>query len=420
MSGSTIGQSPAEAAIEQAVRLSYGRLVAYLASISGDIAAAEDALSDAFEAAIRTWPQRGVPDRPESWLVTVARRSLIDAARRRETAARALPEIARLNEDYRDDGLADTDAVPDKRLELLFACAHPAVDESMRSPLMLQAVLGLDAARIASAFLVSPSTMGQRLVRVKTKVRQAQIPFTLPSLNEIPDRVGSVLDAVYVAYGTGWEDGDGPGRATGAEQWNGLYPEAIRLATVLTDLLLDNAEAHGLLAMMLHSGARADARRSPEGKFVPLDQQDVARWSGARMRMAEEHLAIALRLGQIGPYQLMAAIQSVHNLRAVTGQTDWAAIAELYNGLVAMTPTIGGFVARAKARSHTEGPVAALALLDELPEARIASYQPYWVVRAHCLLETGDKVSAATAASRAIGLTGDSPTRRHLYRQYLA
>lgn len=138
------------------------------------------------------------------------------------------------------------------------------------------------------------------------------------------------------------------------------------------------------------------------------------------MRAAEEHLAVALRLGQVGPYQLMGAIQSVHNLRAVTGQTDWAAIAELYDGLVAMTPTVGAYVARAKARSHTEGPAAALALLDELPETRVSSYQPYWVVRAHCLREIGDSVSAATAASRAIGLTGDSPTRRHLYRQHLA
>ncbi|MDQ3444219.1 MAG: RNA polymerase subunit sigma-70 [Chloroflexota bacterium] len=413
-------RSAGEAAIEQVVESSYGRLVAYLASVSGDIAAAEDALSDAFLAAIRTWPQRGVPHRPDSWLVTVARRSLIDAARRRETAARALPEIARFNEEPGQLDLGDPDTVPDKRLELLFACAHPAVDPSMRSPLMLQAVLGLDAARIASAFLVSPSTMGQRLVRVKTKVRQARIPFTLPALNEIPERAGSVLDAIYVAYGTGWDDGDGPGRATGADQWNGLYPEAIKLATVLTDLLPDNAEAHGLLAMMLHSGARADARRSRDGEFVPLDQQDVTLWSRARMRAAEEHLAVALGLGQMGPYQLMGAIQSVHNLRAVTGQTDWAAIAELYDGLVAMTPTIGAYVARAKATSHTNGPAAALAQLDELPAARVSSYQPYWVVRAYCLREAGDRVAAAAAASQAIGLTSDPPTKRHLYREYLA
>ena len=414
------GRSAGEAAIEQLVESSYGRLVAYLASVSGDIAAAEDALSDALLAAVRTWPQRGVPDRPDSWLVTVARRSLIDAARRRETAARALPEIARHNEELGQLDFGDPDTVPDKRLELLFACAHPAVDSSLRSPLMLQAVLGLDAARIASAFLVSPSTMGQRLVRVKTKVRQARIPFTLPALDKIPGRVGSVLDAIYVAYGTGWDDGDGPGPATGADRWNGLFPEAVRLATVLTDLLLDNAEAHGLLAMMLHSGARADARRSPDGEFVPLDEQDVTRWSRTRMRTAETHLAIALRLGQMGPYQLMGAIQSVHNLRAVTGETNWAAIAALYDGLIGLSPTIGAYVARAKATSHTQGRLAALALLDELPAARASSYQPYWVVRAYCLRGAGDRVAAAAAASQAIGLTSDPPTKRHLFREYLA
>jgi RNA polymerase sigma-70 factor (ECF subfamily) len=420
VNGTPGGQPPVEAAIEQVVASSYDRLIAYLASVSGDIAAAEDALSDALLAAVRTWPQRGVPDRPETWLVTVARRSLIDAARRRETAMRALPEIARRYEEPIQDDLDGWDVVPDRRLELLFACAHPAVEASMRSPLMLQAVLGLDAGRIASAFLVSPSTMGQRLVRTKARIRQARIPFHLPSLDEVPERVGAVLDAVYVAYGTGWDDGDGPGPEISTGERIGLVAEATRLATVLTELLPGNAEAHGLLAMMLHSGARADARRSPDGEFVPLDEQDVSRWSGTRMRAAEDHLAIALRLGQIGPYQLMGAIQSVHNLRAVTDRTDWAAIAELYDGLVAMAPTIGAHVARAKAKSHTDGPAAALALLNELPDARVSSYQPYWVVRAHCLRETGDGVSAATAASRAIGLTGDPSTRRHLYRQYLA
>lgn len=420
MSGIDAGRDLAGAAIELVVEASYGRLVAYLASVSGDIAAAEDALADAFEAAIRTWPRRGVPERPESWLVTVARRSLIDAARRRETAARALPEIARLNEELGLVDVGDPDNVPDRRLELLFACAHPAVDAFMRSPLMLQAVLGLDAARIASAFLVSPSTMGQRLVRAKTKIKRARIPFALPALDEIPERAGSVLDAIYVAYSAGWDDGDGPGQATGTDQWNGLFPEAIRLATVLTDLLPNNAEAHGLLAMMLHSGARAEARRSPDGEFVPLDEQDVTLWSRTRMYLAEQHLAIALRLGEMGPYQLMGAIQSVHNLRAVTGNTNWVAIAELYDGLIDMSPTIGAHVARAKAASHTQGPLAALAFLDELPAERVASYQPYWVVRAWCLREASDQDTAAAAASQAIGLTSDLSTKRHLYREYLA
>jgi RNA polymerase sigma-70 factor (ECF subfamily) len=410
-------------AAAEVARMSYGRLVAYLASVTGDVAAAEDALSDAFLAALRTWPERGVPQRPDAWLVTAARRSLIDAARRRAVAARGLPEIARLLDERA--GAAGQGGIPDKRLELMFACTHPAIDPAMRSPLMLQTVLGLDAARIASAFLVAPSTMGQRLVRVKAKIKDAGVPMRVPEPPELAERVGSVLDAIYAAYSTGWDDldtGTPPG-GNAPDAVHGLVAESIRLARLVTELLPEEPEALGLLALVLHSNARAAARRTADGSFVPLDEQDVGRWSRSEIAQAEACLSAALRLRdarigwRIGPYQLHAAIQSVHNRRAVTGRTDWAAIAGLYDGLVAVTPTIGAVVALAKARCQTDGPVAGLRLLDDLPADRIATYQPYWVVRAHCLRLAGDPLTGA-AAVRAIELTADPGVRRFLAAQY--
>ncbi len=425
-------------AVEDIARGSYGRLVAYLASVSGDLAAAEDALSEAFLAALRSWPERGVPDRPDSWLVTAARRTLIDGARRRGVAAKGLVQIARLLEQDAVNVLDDPTGggIPDKRLELLFACTHPAIDPAMRAPLMLQTVLGLDAVRIGAAFLVAPATMGQRLVRVKAKIKAAGVPFAIPDAAQQPERVSSVLDAVYAAYGTGWDDRDDDAPADSRARLNAIEPgdrgspkaglvrEALRLAGLLTELLPDDAEVHGLRSLLLHSDARSAARRSPGGAFVPLDQQDVGLWSRAGIDQAERHLATALRLHRtsqpLGPYQLQAAIQSVHNRRAATGRTDWVALAGLYDGLATLTPTVGACVARAKAHSHVNGPHAALALLDELPVELVDRYQPYWVVRAHCCLRAGDRLAAARAAETAIALTGDAVVRSHLTEQYIA
>ena len=430
----TVPSESAHQAVEDIARGSYGRLVAYLASVSGDLAAAEDALSDAFLAALRSWPERGVPDRPDSWLVTAARRNLIDFARRRAVAGRSLGEIARLLEQEEVSNIVERDTVgagrdhdssgdviPDKRLELLFACTHPAIDPTMQAPLMLQSVLGLDAVRIGAAFLVAPATMGQRLVRAKAKIKAAVVPFTVPGAGQLPARVCSVLDAVYAAYGTGWDDRDSDVPAGGGGV--GLVREALRLAGLLTELLPDDAEVHGLRALLLHSDARTAARRTTKGAFVPLDQQDVRLWSHTEMDQAERHLAIALDLHRnaapLGPYQLQAAIQSVHNRRAVTGRTDWAAIAALYDGLVALTPTVGAHVARAKAYSHTMGADAALTLLDELPAGLVVRYQPYWVVRAYCSLRGGDPAGAARAAELAVSLTEDGVVRSYLIQEYL-
>ncbi|GAA3225173.1 RNA polymerase sigma factor [Pseudonocardia petroleophila] len=385
---------PADAAqaVEEAARTSWGRLLAHLAAGTRDLAAAEDALAEAFLAAVRSWPRSGVPDRPEAWLLTAARRTLIDAARRRDVATRALPSLARLG-GAEPEPVAPS-AIPDKRLELLFTCAHPAIAVGVRSPLMLQAVLGLDAARIASAFLVSPASMGQRLVRAKAKIKQAGIPFAVPGPEQLPERLEFVLDAIYAAYGTGWDER------------SGLVDEALRLARLVTELLPDEPEAHGLLAALLHGAAREGARRTADGAFVPLDEQDVRRWSPVLMAEAERHL---LRATAPGPYRLQAAIQSVHNRRAVTGTTDWTAIAALYDALVTCAPSIGAQVARAAAHMQNGAPAAALAMLDALDAP---TYQPYWVVRAHCLHRTGADPGGATRT--ALGLTEDPALRAHL------
>ncbi len=401
-------QESARQAIEDTQRASCGRLVAFLASITGDLAAAEDALSDAVLAALRRWPERGVPERPESWLLTVARRNLVDAARRRAVAARHLPELARLVPESAPE--EPTPHIPDRRLELLFACTHPAIDHAMRSPLMLQTVLGLDAGRIAAAFLVSPSTMGQRLVRVKQKIRQAGVPFRIPEAEVLPERLSSVLDAIYAAYGTGWDGG----MTTDDRAGTGLVEEALRLARVLVELLPGEPEPLGLLALLLHSHARSAARRSPAGLFVPLDEQDVTRWDPAAMSEAEHHLGQALERQRLGPYQIHAAIQSVHNRRALTGATDWSAIRRLYDGLITLTPTIGAYVARAAAVTGDRGPAAGLQLLDALPGDRVAAYQPYWAARADALRRAGDHEAADHATEVAVGLTSDPAVRHFL------
>src|SRR5712692_3375427 len=268
-------------ATEEAARTSYGRLVAYLSARFRDLAAAEDALGEAFRAALETWPRNGVPEMPEAWLLVAARGHAIDRARRAAVRADAAPTLRLLADEVqaasREAGL------PDDRLRLLFICAHPAIDAEVRTPLMLQTVLGLDAARIASAFCVAPATMGQRLVRAKAKIRVAGMSFEGPEPSEVPARLGAVLEAIYAAYGVGWDD------AAGADpRRSGLAEEAIWLARLVVQLAPNAPEARGLLALMLHCEARRPARRAPDGAYIPLSEQDVALWSRAMIDEAEQ------------------------------------------------------------------------------------------------------------------------------------
>jgi RNA polymerase sigma-70 factor (ECF subfamily) len=401
------GHADARRAAEQAARLSYGRLLAWLARGWRDVSAAEDALAEAFRKALETWPERGVPDRPEAWLLTVARRSLVQLGRSRAVQAGAQPTLQMLAEG-RGSGEDDPASIPDERLRLMFVCAHPAVDEAARTPLMLQAVLGLDAARIASAFLVPPATMGQRLVRAKARIREAGIAFVVPGRAEMPGRLDAVLQAVYAAFGSGWDDVEGAGAAT-----QGLAEEAIWLGRVLADLLPEEPEAKGLLALMLYSEARRPARRR-QGAFVPLVAQDPGLWIAPMITEAERHLTEAGRAGRLGRFQLEAAIQSVHAGRRVIGRTDWEAISVLYEGLARMAPTLGILVARAAARGEAYGADAGLGLLAELPGDRTAAYQPYWAARAHMLARLGRSAEAADAYARAAGLTDDPTVRAFL------
>lgn len=395
-------------AVERAARDSYGRLVTFLAARSRDIAAAEDALADAFRRALETWPRDGVPDRPEAWLLTTARRRLIDGARHLRVRAESVPDLRIAAEEA--EALAEADRFPDERLKLLFVCAHPAIDPAIHTPLMLQTVLGLDAARIASAFLVSPAAMGQRLSRAKVKIRDAGIGFELPEAKELPPRLDAVLEAIYAAYGSGWDD------VAGADpRRRGLAAEAIDLGRLLRPLLPAEPEVEGLLALMLHCEARREARRGPEGDYVPLSEQDTARWSKLMMAEAERMLSAAAQDRRFGRFQLEAAIQSVHAQRARTGRTDWEAIALLYEGLVRLAPTIGAQVGQAAAIAEARGATAGWTLLEAIPAEAVASYQPYWALAAHLLRRLGQPAGAAY--ERAIGLCEDPAMRAFLLRR---
>jgi len=406
-------QAETMANVEQAVRESYGKLMAYITDRWRDIAMAEDALADALVAALQSWPRTGVPDKPEAWLLTVARRRLVDAVRKEQALANALPQmilrVGMLQDDsYRSNEDLEAD-IPDERLEMMFLCAHPSIKRSIRSPLMLQTVLGLDAARIANSFLVKPSVMSQRLIRAKAKIRTARIRFDRPDPKELPQRLDAVLESVYAAYGSGWEDVNG-----GHSRLKGLTGEAIYLGRLLVRLLPDEPEAKGLLALMLHCEARKSARRNHKGAYVPLTEQETDQWSRPLIREAENLLADAVQACRPGRFQLEAAIQSVHAHRSVTGRTDWAAVAALYEALVHIAPTIGSKVGQAAAVAEWLGPAEGLALLESIPSEQVLAYQPYWAVTAQLYKKLGQAEKAHAAYSRAIGLCTDAAVRDFL------
>lgn len=403
----------AAAVAEAAARRSYGKLVAFVAARTRDLAAAEDALAAAFESALRAWPVNGVPANPEAWLLTAARRQAIDAARRRRTADAALPDLLLFGDLLSGDEDDPRRAIPDDRLLLMFACAHPAIEHGVRAPLMLQTVLGFDAATIASAFLVAPSAMGQRLVRAKAKIKRAGIPFRLPDHDDLAERLGSVLEAIYAAFAEGWSDPAG----TDARRRN-LADEGIWLGQLVVTLLPDEPEALGLLALMLHAQARRGARRDAAGAYVPLAEQDPAQWDGALIDQAEALLLRASRLGGTGRYQLEAAVQSAHGVRRRTGRADWDAIAQLYDALLTLTGSPVVAINRAVAIAEAHGAAHGLAALDAIgADARLADYQPYWAARAGLLARHGEIEAADTAYRRAIGLEADPAVRRFLQQR---
>ena len=396
---------------ECVARRSYGKLVAFLAARSGDVAAAEDALSEAFLSALSDWPRNGCPANPEGWLMTAARRRLIDADRRVRRGERAGEALLMLM-DKQAAAMPD-EGIPDQRLALLFACAHPAIEASIRAPLMLQTVLGCNAATIASAFLISPATMGQRLVRAKGKIRLAGIPFGIPERHELAGRLETVLDAIYAAFTEGWSDPTGTDVAR-----RDLAGEALFLGRLVTDLLPNEPEGLGLLALMLHAEARRRARRNAAGEFVPFAAQDMTMWDWRMIEEAEALLLKASALGDCGRYQLEAALQSAHLYRRRTGDENWAAVVQLYDALLALSGSPVVVINRALALAEVEGAGAGLAALEAIAtDTRLAQYQPYWAARAELLTRSGAFDTAQQAYDMAIGLERDPAVRSFLQRR---
>lgn len=400
----------ARKAAERVARESYGRLVAFLAARTRDVAGAEDALAEAFASALKSWPDDGVPTNPDAWLLTVARRRQTDAIRRRQTRASGEVHIQLMTEEI-EAAAANPAAIPDRRLALMFACAHPEIERGMRAPLILQTILGLTAIDIAAAFLIPPATMGQRLVRAKSRIKEAGLPFAIPEREDLPERLDAVLEAIYAAYAKGWtEIGD-----TAADR---LADEAIWLGRLVVSLLPEEPEAKGMLALMLYAEARRHARRTADGAYVPLEQQDIELWDEPQILAAESVLRDANRAGPTGRYQIEAAIQSAHIARRVTGRSNWDAVVALYDVLLQLTDSPVVILNRAAALLETLGPQAALASLDTIAsDRRMADYQPYWAARGHIEARAGRKDEAYEALTLAIGLSTDDAVRHYLRSQ---
>lgn len=378
----------------EVMRSSYGRLLAILASKAGDILIAEDALSDAFAKALVHWPKE-TPKNPEAWLLTVARNRLIDIQRRD-----ARIDFRDVLPDSQEPESQNTD-IPDNRLQLMFVCAHPAIDPRMHTPLMLQTVLGLDADVIARAFLLPYTTMAKRLVRAKRKIRDAAVAFQIPDADELPSRVSAVLEAIYGAFSQDWM-GDGL-----------LAEEALFLSTLLVDLMPHDAEVLGLAAMITFSLSREGARIVGD-QFVPLEDQDPSKWNKELVVRATAYLSRAQFIGQVGRFQLEAAIQSVHADRLHTGVTNWPALVQLHLGLSHIAPTIGATVGYAAALGKAGKPEDGLIALHKINEKVRAGFAPAQATQAYLLSEIGNAPEAIAAYDRAIAITPEPPLCRYL------
>jgi len=397
------------AAVERVFRDDYGRAVATLTRLVGDVGAAEEAVQEAFAVALETWPRTGVPPSPTGWIVTTARNRAIDRARREAQRDDKHAAAAALAEQLRPDEPQEVGPVQDDRLRLVFTCCHPALAPEARVALTLRLIAGLQTAEIARAFLVSETTMAQRLVRAKNKIRAAHIPYRVPDEHELPDRLTPVLAVVYLVFNEGYLASDG----TNADRED-LVAESIRLARLLVDLMPDEPEALGLLALLLLTAARRPARFDAAGDLVLLPDQDRAVWDAALIAEGQDLVRRCLRRNRPGPYQLQAAIAAVHSDAATADATDWAQIVAIYDQLLAIAPSPVVALNRAVAVSEARGPQEALALVDSLD---LDGYHLAHAVRAELLRRTGDVQGAGTAYSRALDLVQNPAERRHLERR---